>query len=94
MQHGWYGAMDVEIARDRYAILLREAEVDRMMRQLRGESDPRRPRLSQKLGDLLIALGCRLKRVPVSKVFALTGSDPTMSSNQERNGASTPGAFF
>lgn len=94
MLHGWHGAMDVEMARDRYQILLREAEVDRMMRQLRGEADSGRRRLSQRLGDLLIALGCRLKRVPYPDGLELVTSDSAVSSRHGRDGASTPDAFF
>ena len=33
MLHGWHGGMGMEMARDRYKVLLREAEVDRMIDQ-------------------------------------------------------------
>ncbi len=70
--------MEPEIAQQHHRTLLDEAEVDRTMQRIRGETNQRRA-IGDRLGNLLIALGCRLKRVPVSRVRQLTGADGTWS---------------
>lgn len=74
---GW---MDAEFGRERHRTLLREAEIDRTMRRLRGEDASNQRRIGERLGDVLIALGCRLKRVPASRALPTTSRDRSLSS--------------
>lgn len=72
--------LDAEVARERYQTLLQEAEIDRTMRRLRGDDTSRQHGLGERLGNVLIALGCRLKRVPVSDVLSRASVDRRLSS--------------
>ena len=72
--------LDAEVGRERYRTLLQEAEIDRTMRRLRGNDAFPRHGLGERLGNLLIALGCRLKRVPASDVLSRASVDRRLSS--------------
>lgn len=74
MQHTRLGWLDPEIARGHHRTLLAEAEIDRTIQRLRGDAARRRG-IRSRLGDLFIALGCRLKRTPVYGTRPLTGAD-------------------
>lgn len=74
MPHIRLGWLDPEIAQQRHGTLLEEAEIDRTMQRMRGETTHRRG-FGDRLGNLLIALGCRLKRMPASRARPLTKAD-------------------
>lgn len=68
------GKSNLERPGERYPLLWDDAEIDRTMQRLRGEATQRQ-RVGDRLGNLLIRLGCRLKRVPVSDAKGLTDAD-------------------
>lgn len=65
------GKPNLERPGERYPLLWDDAAIDRAMQRLQGRATQRQ-RVGDRLGNLLIRLGCRLKRVPVSDAKGLT----------------------
>lgn len=79
--------LDEQAARERYLLLLREAEIERVLTALRanGEQKAGLRRLADGLGDFFIALGCKLKGLELTNLvsFNATINSPSEEATHE-----------